>query len=87
VAIDFDQFPLYDPLVKKGTLKMSDEWVAFMSTFYQNLISYMSQNGFFLPQLTTAQRDAIQSPMNGQMIYNTTLGSAQYFKAGSWASF
>lgn len=87
MAIDFDQFPLYDPLIKSGTNKMSDIWVDFMSTFYMNLISYLTQGGILLPQLTTEQRDALQSPQNGQMIYNTTLDSAQYFKAGTWTSF
>lgn len=87
MAIDFDQFPLGDPLVKKGTVYMSDVWVDFMSTFYMNLISYLTQGGVLLPQLTTAQRNSLQSPQNGQMIYNTTLGTAQYFKAGTWTSF
>lgn len=87
MANDFDQFPLDDLLVKKDSLKMSDVWRDFMSFFYQNLIGYLTQGGILLPQLTTAQRDAIQTPQNGQMIYNTTIGSAQYFKAGSWTSF
>ena len=87
MALDFDQFPLDDDLIKQGTSKMSAVWRDVMANFYMNLISYISANGFFLPQLTTAQRDAIQSPVNGQMIYNTTLGSAEYFKAGAWTSF
>lgn len=87
MANDFDQFPLYDVLIKRDTSQLSDVWLGSISTFYQNLIGYLSAGGIFLPQLTTAQRDAIQSPMNGQMIYNTTLGTAQYFKAGAWSSF
>lgn len=87
MANDFDEFPLYDPLTKKGTDYMASNWVDFMATFYMNLIGYLTQNGILLPQVTTAQRDAIQTPQNGQMIYNTTLGSAQYFKAGTWTSF
>lgn len=87
MANDFDQFPLDDPLVKKGTLDMSAVWTDFMGTFYQNLIGYLTQYGMLVPQVTTTQRDTIQSPQNGQMIYNTTLGSAQYFKAGTWTSF
>jgi hypothetical protein len=87
MANDFDQFPVYDDLVKGGTLKMSDVWTDFIATFYMNLIGYLTQGGILLPQLTTAQRDALQNPQNGQMIYNTTIGSAQYFKAGTWTSF
>lgn len=48
---------------------MSDIWADFMSTFYMNLIGYLSQNGIFLPQLTTNQRDALKDPQEGQMIY------------------
>lgn len=87
MAQDFDQFPLYDPLIKRGTLQMSDIWIGSISTFYMNLIGYLTQNGILMPMLTTVQRDQIQSPQNGQLIYNTTLGTAQYFKAGAWVSF
>jgi hypothetical protein len=87
MANDLDQFPIYDSLIKKDTDKMSDVWVTNLSTFHQNLTGYLSSYGVFLPSLTTAQRDAIQSPQNGQMIYNTTLNSAQYFKNGAWSSF
>lgn len=84
---NFDQFPLYDPLIKRDTIQMSDIWISSMSTFYQTLISYLTQGGILLPNLSSNDRDALQSPQNGQMIYNTTLGSAQYFKAGVWTSF
>lgn len=88
MANDFDQFPLYDALVKVGSLRMSDVWVSFMSTFYMNLIGYLSQNGIFLPQLTTAQRNAIQTPQNGQMIYNTSTNEIQVWQVktgtGAW---
>lgn len=87
MAQDFDQFPVYDLLVKPGTLKMSDVWTDSIATFYQTLIGYLTQFGMLMPQLTTVQRNSIQSPVNGQLIYNTDIGSAQYFKAGVWTSF
>lgn len=87
MANDFDQFPVYDDLVKPNSRKMADVWVDFMSTFYMNLISYLTQGGMLLPQLTTAQRDDLQNVQNGQTIYNTTLGTAQYFKEGVWTSY
>ena len=87
MATDFDQFPLYDPIVKKGTDSLSDIWVGSISTFYMNLIGYLTQNGILMPQITTVQRDDLQNVQNGQLIYNTTLGTAQYFKAGVWVSF
>ena len=71
MATDFDQFPTYDPLIKEGTNKMSDDWSSFMAAFYMNLIGYLSQFGIFIPRMTTAQRDTIQSPQEGQLIYNT----------------
>lgn len=66
---------------------MSEVWIAAMSAFIETLNGYLSDFGMFMPQLTTAQRDTIQAPVNGQLIYNTTLGSAQYFKTGTWTSF
>jgi hypothetical protein len=85
MANDFDQFPLNDKLVK-GVF-MSDEWASFIATFFQNLIGYLSQNGIFVPQLTSVQRDAIQSPQEGQMIYNTTTNAPQIYQNGAWTTF
>lgn len=87
MANDFDQFPLYDPIIKSGTDKLSAVWQDFMATFYMNLIAYLTSGGMLLPQITTAERDTLRNVQNGQMIYNTTLGSAQYYKAGTWTSF
>lgn len=87
MANDFDQFPVYDNLVKPGSYKMSPVWVDFISTFYMNLIGYLSQNGIFLPQLTTTARNALNSPQNGQMIYNTTTQAPQIFQNGVWKTF
>lgn len=84
---EVDHFPYYDPLIEGKKDKMSDVWIASFSSFIQTLQGYLSQYGSFMPQLTTAQRDSIQDPQNGQFIYNTDLGSAQYFKAGVWTSF
>jgi len=50
---------------------MSGIWSDFLSTFMQTLQGYLSKNGIFIPQLTTAQRDALISPVEGQMIYLT----------------
>lgn len=91
MANDFDEFPINDPLVKNGTNKMSDIWVGSISGFYMNLIGYLTQYGMLLPQLTTEERDEIQDPQSGQMIFNTTLNTGQYFKiiasVGTWVNF
>ncbi len=87
MATDFDEFPLYDPLIKRGTDKMSAVWQDFIATFYMNLIGYLSQNGIFLPKLTSVQRDQITSPQNSQMIYNTTTDAPQIYQNGAWKTF
>lgn len=87
MANQIDQFPYYDPLLKGSDIKMGDVWIAALSAFIDTLSGYLSQYGMFMPVLTTAQRNSIQSPVNGQLIYNSDLGSAQYFKAGVWVSF
>jgi len=69
MAQDFDNFPLYDPLVKSDGISMSDLWVAFIATFTQNLTGYLSQNGVFIPNLTVADKALITTPVEGQMIY------------------
>jgi hypothetical protein len=91
-ANDFDQFPVYEPILKTLTnggltSDMSDVWRDSIATFYMNLIAYLTAGGILLPQLTSDQRDALLNVQNGQMIYNTTVGSAQYFKVGVWTSF
>lgn len=86
MAVDIDLPPVYDPLTKMKTDYLSDIWVSYVSTLIDTLGEYLSQFGIFMPQVTTAQRDSIQNPQNGQMIYNTSIGSAQYFKAGTWTS-
>jgi hypothetical protein len=42
--------------------------------------------GFLPPRLNTAQRDAIASPAEGLMIFNTTNGCLEFFNATYWVS-
>lgn len=82
----FDRFPTGDALVKKDTLFMSASWASFMEFFYENLISYLTEFGIFLPELEQSQIDDIQSPVNGQLLYNTTVDAPQFYQvsSGSW---
>ncbi len=86
MARDFDNFPTYDPIVKVGTPYLSNIWGDFLATFMESLTGYLSQNGMFVPQLTTAQRDILQNVINGQLIYNTTLNKFQGYENGAWVN-
>lgn len=83
MATDFDQFPLYDPLIREDSTRMSQVWVAAISTFHQTLIEYLSQYGIMLPEVSTDQRNSILTPLNGQIIYNTTVDAPQFFQASA----
>lgn len=86
MAVDFDQFPVDDPIVEKGTESLSNRWRDFMATFFQSLIGYLTQNGIFLPVLTTAQRNSIATPVEGQMIYHidATVGPPRTAQIEVW---
>lgn len=44
-----------------------------------------STKGFLPPRMTTSQRDAISSPENGLIIYNSTTGKLNIRENGSWS--
>lgn len=68
MARDFDFFPTYDALVKDDVY-LSNVWSDFMATFVESLRQYLGSDGIFIPRLTLAQRNLIQTPQEGQMIY------------------
>lgn len=70
MARDFDNFPTYDPVIK-NQVYLSNVWSDFMATFVETLNDYLTSRGAFIPRLTLAQRDEIQDPQEGQMIYVT----------------
>lgn len=88
MARDFDNFPTYDPLIKGQMLYMSSIWTDSMATFIQTLQEYLSLNGIFVPRITTAERDALQNVVHGQMIYNTSTNKFQGFEGtpGAWVN-
>lgn len=43
-----------------------------------------STTTFRIPNLTTVERDALVSPQNGMIIYNTTTGTPQIYDGGVW---
>ncbi len=86
MALDFDNFPIYDPITKPESDYLADNWVLALGAFIQTLTEYLSQNGIFVPKLTTDQRNEIQTPVNGQLIYNTTLEKFQGRENGAWVN-
>ncbi len=74
MARDFDNFPTYDPVIKDG-IYLSNVWSDFMATFIESLREYLSESGAFIPKLSLSQRDNIQFPQEGQMIYVTDANS------------
>jgi hypothetical protein len=86
MANSLDLFPLDDQWVDKDG-RLSNPVRNFFAMFNQNLSEYITEFGIIPPSLTTAQRDTIKSPKNGQTIYNTTINSNQYFKNGTWTSY
>lgn len=84
MANSIDQLNYYDPLVKKESLKMSEQWIAQLSALIDTLNGYLTPFGLLTPQLSTSQRDSIQSPVNGQIIYNTDTNEFQGWKVSAW---
>lgn len=46
-----------------------------------------TNQGFLLPRLTTAQRNAIVSPASGLAIYNTDKGLIEFYNGAAWYSY
>jgi len=86
MARDLDNLPLYDPLVKQDGIYMAEIWISSLSTMIETLQGYLSQYGSFVPRVTTEERDKIQSPEEGQMIYLTdaTIGPPRTAELQMW---
>lgn len=68
MARDLDNFPTYDVIIKDNVY-LSNIWSDFLATFIESLRGYLSERGFFVPSITLAQRNEIQNPVEGQLIY------------------
>jgi hypothetical protein len=86
MANSIDQLNYYDDLVRAKSLKMSDEWISQISSLIDVLVGYLQPYGILIPQVTTAQKAEIQSPVEGQMIYNidATVGPPRSAEIQIW---
>ncbi len=78
-----DQLPYFDPLIKGKPDMMSEVWIAQLSYFIDTLNGYITPFGTVLPNLAQTQINSIQSPANGQILYNTTIDAPQFYQVSS----
>jgi hypothetical protein len=78
-----DQLAYYDPLLENKQDLMSAAWIASLSYLIDTLNGYITPFGFVPPNLSQDQVDSIQSPANGQLIYNVTVDALQFFQVSS----
>lgn len=86
MTADIDQLNYYDPILANKPDKMSEVWIGNFASLIQDLQGYLSSFGIFVPQVTNAQRATIQSPINGQMIYNSDSNEFQGWKVNTWVT-
>ena len=58
------------------------KYVEDADTRFRDLVNWIES--FTVPEYTTAQRDALDDPQNGQMIYNSTTTRVEIRQAGGW---
>ena len=58
------------------------KYVEEADTRFRDLVNWIES--FTVPEYTTAQRDALDDPQNGQMIYNSTTTRFEIRQAGGW---
>ena len=65
--------------VKEALAKYVEE----ADTRFRDLINWIES--LTVPEYTTAQRDALDDPQNGQMIYNSTTTRIEIYQNNDWA--
>ena len=65
--------------VKEALAKNVEE----ADTRFRDLINWIES--LTVPEYTTVQRDAIDDPQNGQMIYNSTTNRIEIYQNDDWA--
>lgn len=90
MAANIDDLPIFDALTKmkdgKPSSHLSDTWTNSIANLTQNLQEYLSENGILTPNITSTQQGQIQTPQNGQTIYNQTSNIMQVYSNGGWVN-
>ena len=60
-----------------------EKYVEDVDTRFRDLINWIES--LTVPEYTTVQRDAIDDPQNGQMIYNSTTNRIEIYQNDDWA--
>jgi hypothetical protein len=67
--------------------KTGDDSIAGTKTFTGKIVASTTANGNSpCPTVTTVQRDAIASPVAGDCVYNSTVGSLNIYDGSAWKS-
>ena len=69
--------------IKDGPFVIGDRVKPDASAIFQ---VESTTHGFASPRMTTVQRDAIASPLEGLMLFNTNTTTLQIYSGGSWTS-
>lgn len=74
---------------QKADVDRANTWTATQTFGTAGKINFSGTDtaGIELKQLTTTQRDAIVSPANGALIYNTSTGVNNQYIGGVWSTF
>lgn len=74
-VMNIQQAPIDEPLIGKDG-KVSHNWAAFFSSLGQQLQFHLSDDGYVLPQSTTAQVAKVEPKIQNAILYNTTTNRA-----------
>jgi len=78
---DTDILPTYDS--NTGNIKISSEVKCICGVFTlvpsDKPIKFIADDGIVVPSRTTTERDAIPSPENGAVIFNSTIEQFNFF--------
>lgn len=81
-ATSIDGAPVYDAITENDHL--SPTWRNWFASLIDTITAYLSPYGIFIPKMSTTDRDTIQTPQTGQLIFNTTTDTLQIYLSTGW---